>query len=172
MSTIKNTNIERYIGNRETLAGRKCKDIVIGKRERSIKSNEMCIKNERKEGIKNRENEMCIKNEDNEREILLDWIYSLWEVYSIPRESFNIVEDYITKCIESGKYTRKNLQLMGTACFYIAAKLIIDISLFHPTTDELVYFSHHIFSSKDIINMEMEILELLEWNLIRGYIPN
>lgn len=148
---------------------------IKGKNSRLWTYNEMNEMNEK--SVENKEtiggckgDGEIVKKPREDKDILLDWVYSLWATFALPRETFDIPEGYILKCISSGNYTRKNLQLMGATCFFIAAKVVEDRSLYHPSIDDLVYYSDYIFNVKDMVKMEIEILRLLDWKLCSGYL--
>lgn len=71
-----------------------------------------------------------------------------------------IIDKYLAK-----KHVKKEtLQLVGTAAFFIAAKYEETYQI--PDLDDLVYFAAKAFSKSDIIKMEADIIETLDFDLI------
>lgn len=71
-----------------------------------------------------------------------------------------IIDLYLSK----KEATKENLQLIGTAALYIAAKYEETYNV--PDLQDLVHFSARAFSREQIVKMEADIIEALDFNLI------
>lgn len=85
------------------------------------------------------------------RGILLDWLIDLHHKYKMFPQTLYITTMIIDKYLSKKSATKENLQLIGTAAFYIAAKYE---EVYHvPELDELVHFAAKTCTKNQIIKM-------------------
>lgn len=98
------------------------------------------------------------------RGILLEWITDLHYKFKMFPQTLYIVAMIIDKYLSKREATKENLQLIGTAAFFIAAKYEETYQV--PEVDDLVHFSAKAFSKEEIIEMEADIIKTLDFDLI------
>lgn len=118
---------------------------------------------------------------DKMRAVLVDWLVELQQIFSINHESLytavKIVDSYL--CMK--QLPRARFQLLGLTAFFLACKFDVSklssfwISLSYvyfcvqdrvcPIIDDFVYVCDDAYSREDIIEMEIDILKTLEFNI-------
>lgn len=111
-------------------------------------------------------NYMTCQPEINEkmRGILLEWIAELHYKFKMFPETFYTVTMIIDKYLSKKSVKKENLQLVGTAALFIAAKYEETYQI--PELEDLVHFAAKKFTKSDIIKMEADIIETLHFDLI------
>lgn len=71
-----------------------------------------------------------------------------------------IIDTYLSKKVVK----KESLQLLGAAAFWTAAKYEETYQV--PELDDLVHFAAKAFTKQEVIRMEAELIEVLEFNLI------
>ncbi|RUS70051.1 hypothetical protein EGW08_022186 [Elysia chlorotica] len=96
------------------------------------------------------------------RNILVDWLVEVGEEYKLHRETLFLAVSYIDRFLGLVGVHRPKLQLVGTACMFIAAKYE---EIYPPDVSEFVYITDDTYSRSQVIKMESVILKLLEFRL-------
>lgn len=71
-----------------------------------------------------------------------------------------IIDKYLMK----KQMSKENLQLLGATAFFIAAKYEETYNV--PEVKELVHLSANAFTKSDVLRLEADILQALDFNLI------
>ena len=100
------------------------------------------------------------------RGILLDWLIDLHLKFKMFPETIYAVTMILDRYLAKKAVSKNNLQLIGTAALFIAAKYEETYQV--PEVEDLVHYSARAFSRKDIIRMEADIIETLNFDLIMG----
>ena len=98
------------------------------------------------------------------RGILLDWLIDLHLKFKMFPQTLYAMAMIIDSYLSKKGANKENLQLIGTAAFFIAAKYEETYQV--PQIDDLVHFSAKSFTKDQIIKMEADIIEVLDFNLI------
>ena len=98
------------------------------------------------------------------RGILLDWLYDLHHKFKMFPETLYAVTMIMDRFLSQRPVAKDQLQLVGTAAFFIAAKYEETYQV--PELDDLVHFAAKAFTKQDIIRMEAEIIQALNFDLI------
>ena len=98
------------------------------------------------------------------RAILIDWMIEVSEVHLMHRQTFYLSVNYLDEFLTLSKLPieRKNLQLLGITCLFIAAKLE---EIYPPKIVDLAFLSDGACEVKDILLMEVTVLTTLQWHL-------
>jgi len=96
------------------------------------------------------------------RNILIDWLVEVGEEYKLHRETLFLAIGYIDKFLSLVGVQRPKLQLVGTACMFIAAKYE---EIYPPDVAEFVYITDDTYTRNQVLKMEGVILKLLEFKV-------
>jgi cyclin B len=96
------------------------------------------------------------------RAILIDWIIDVHFKFKLKAETLFLTVWLIDKYLSLKKIKRNKLQLIGVTCMLIACKYE---EIYSPEVFDFVYITENSYEKKDIINLELEILVLLEFNV-------
>eukprot|EP00095_Tigriopus_kingsejongensis_P011784 maker-scaffold119_size336447-snap-gene-2.30 protein:Tk11784 transcript:maker-scaffold119_size336447-snap-gene-2.30-mRNA-1 annotation:"g1 s-specific cyclin-e" len=97
------------------------------------------------------------------RAILLDWLLEVCEVYKLHRETFYLAVDFVDRYLSKTENMPKNrLQLVGVTCLFIGAKIE---EIYPPKLSEFAYVTDGACTEKEILGMELVVLQELNWGL-------
>lgn len=97
------------------------------------------------------------------RAILLDWIMEVCEVYHLRRNTYYLAVDYIDRYLTARPSVPKTqLQLLGVACLFIAAKLE---EIYPPKLSEFSYVCDGACTEAQILTCEILLLNILGWEV-------
>nr|XP_027198559.1 G1/S-specific cyclin-E1-like [Dermatophagoides pteronyssinus] len=97
------------------------------------------------------------------RATLLDWLNEVCQAYSLTRQTYYLALDFFDRFLSIQKdCPKKNLQLIGITCLFIAAKIE---EIFPPKRNRFSFVCDGACSDKEIFDMELVIMNTLEWNL-------
>lgn len=95
------------------------------------------------------------------RSVLLEWILEVCAVYKLQRETYFITVDLLDRYLSSTKnVSKKNLQLIGVSCLFIASKIE---EIYPPKLTELAYVTDGACLESEILVMELKIMKTLKW---------
>ena len=96
------------------------------------------------------------------RAMLIDWIIDVHFKFKLKADTLFLTVWLIDKYLSLKKVKRSKLQLIGVTCMLIACKYE---EIYSPEVFDFVYITENSYEKKDIINLELEILVLLEFNV-------
>lgn len=96
------------------------------------------------------------------RSILVDWLVEVSEEYKLHTETVFLAVNYIDRFLSYMSVQRARLQLVGTACMFIAAKYE---EIYPPDVAEFVYITDDTYTKKQVLRMEQLVLGVLEFNV-------
>lgn len=98
------------------------------------------------------------------REILSDWMFSVCEEEGCAVDVFLLSMNYVDRflCSCPNRIKRSQLQLLGSVCLFIASKFK-DAN--HLSSTTLSYYTDHSVSSDEIQEWELNVLQVLNWNV-------
>eukprot|EP00095_Tigriopus_kingsejongensis_P001224 maker-scaffold160_size295910-snap-gene-0.6 protein:Tk01224 transcript:maker-scaffold160_size295910-snap-gene-0.6-mRNA-1 annotation:"g2 mitotic-specific cyclin-a" len=96
------------------------------------------------------------------RGILIDWLIEVGEEYKLHQETLYLAVNYIDRFLSFMSVQRPKLQLVGTACMFIAAKYE---EIYPPDVGEFVYITDDTYSKKQVLRMEHLVLKVLGFDL-------
>lgn len=96
------------------------------------------------------------------RSILVDWLVEVGEEYKLQTETLYLAVSYIDRFLSCMSVLRGKLQLVGTACMFIAAKYE---EIYPPDVGEFVYITDDTYTKKQVLRMEHLILKVLSFDL-------
>ena len=96
------------------------------------------------------------------RAMLIDWIIDVHFKFKLKADTLFLTVWLIDKYLSLKKVKRNKLQLIGVTCMLIACKYE---EIYSPEVFDFVYITENSYEKKDIINLELEILVLLEFNI-------
>ncbi|XP_076373646.1 G2/mitotic-specific cyclin-B-like isoform X2 [Tachypleus tridentatus] len=98
------------------------------------------------------------------RSILIDWLVQVHLRFHLLQETLYLTVAILDRCLQEKHVQRSRLQLVGVAAMFIAAKYE---EMFAPEVGDFVYITDNAYSKKDILRMEMIMLDTLAFNLGR-----
>ncbi|XP_026156644.1 G1/S-specific cyclin-E2-like [Mastacembelus armatus] len=97
------------------------------------------------------------------RSILLDWLIEVSEAYTLHRQTFYLAQDYFDRFMLAQSNIEKGmLQLIGITCLFIASKME---EACPPKLSQMAYITAGTYFEREILEMELIILKVLNWNL-------
>ncbi|OMJ89348.1 hypothetical protein SteCoe_8553 [Stentor coeruleus] len=96
------------------------------------------------------------------RSILLDWLVEIHHKFKLTTETLFLTVNLIDRYLEKVPISKSRLQLIGVSAFLIASKYE---DIYPPEIKDLVYITDNAFTKKEILQMEIEILKKLEYNI-------
>lgn len=96
------------------------------------------------------------------RQILVDWLVEVSEEYKLHQETLYLTVNFIDRFLSFMSVQRPKLQLVGTACMFIAAKYE---EIYPPDVGEFVYITDDTYSKKQVLRMEHLVLKVLGFEL-------
>merc|ERR1711981_997027 len=96
------------------------------------------------------------------RSILIDWLIEVGEEYKPQTETLFLAVNYIDRFLSYMSVQRAKLQLVGTACMFIAAKYE---EIYPPDVTEFVYITDDTYTKKQVLRMEHLVIKVLEFEL-------
>ena len=107
---------------------------------------------------------MCNQEDINEqmRGILIDWLVTIQYKFNFSPETLFLTVNLLDRYLEKALISRKELQLVGICAMFIACKYEETII---PEIKDLVYISANAYTKNDIIDMELKILKMLNFNI-------
>jgi cyclin B len=96
------------------------------------------------------------------RGILVDWLVEVHLKYKLRNETLFLSAKLIDLVLSKRRVARKKLQLVGVACTLVSAKYE---EIFPPELRDLVYICDKAYSKEEILQMEIEVLTTVDFNL-------
>lgn len=96
------------------------------------------------------------------RGILIDWILHVHARFNLLSESLFLTVNLIDRFLGMRLTSLPKLQLVGLACFFIAAKFEETCA---PSVTEIVTLCDHQYSVEEVLKAERYILQTLNWDL-------
>jgi len=96
------------------------------------------------------------------RAILVDWLVEVSEEYKLQTETLYLAISYIDRFLSYMSVQRAKLQLVGTACMFIAAKYE---EIYPPDVGEFVYITDDTYNKRQVLRMEHLVLKVLNFDL-------
>jgi len=96
------------------------------------------------------------------RSILVDWLVEVGEEYKLHAETLFLAVSYVDRFLSFMSVQRSKLQLVGTACMFVAAKYE---EIYPPDVGEFVYITDDTYNKKQVLRMEHLVLKVLDFNL-------
>lgn len=96
------------------------------------------------------------------RSILVDWLVEVGEEYKLQTETLHLAVNYIDRFLSYMAVQRSKLQLVGTACMFIAAKYE---EIYPPDVSEFVYITDDTYNKRQVLRMEHLVLKVLGFDL-------
>lgn len=92
--------------------------------------------------------------------ILVDWLVEVHLKFKMALETLFITVQLIDRYLEKRQVRRSRLQLVGVSALLVASKYE---EIFPPEIQELVYITDKAYTKKDILEMESDIIETLDY---------
>lgn len=96
------------------------------------------------------------------RAILVDWLVDVHLKFKLTKETLYITVNIIDKYLSKVQIQRNKLQLVGITAMFIACKYE---EIYPPELKDHVYITDQTYSKEDIINMELNILATLNFDI-------
>ncbi|XP_076900683.1 G2/mitotic-specific cyclin-2-like [Bidens hawaiensis] len=96
------------------------------------------------------------------RAILIDWLIEVHHKFDLQPETLFLTVNLIDRFLAKQSVIRKNLQLVGLVAMLLACKFE-EVSV--PIIDDLIFISDKAYSRSQILAMEKQILNTLEFNM-------
>jgi len=96
------------------------------------------------------------------RSILVDWLVEVAEEYKLQTETLYLAVSYIDRFLSYMSVQRAKLQLVGTACMFIASKYE---EIYPPDVGEFVYITDDTYTKRQVLRMEHLVLKVLGFDL-------
>ena len=85
------------------------------------------------------------------RGILLDWLIDLHHKFKMFPQTIYLIAMIIDRYLARKNVTKENLQLVGSAALFIAAKYEETYQV--PEVDDIVHYAARSFTKRDLIKM-------------------
>ncbi|XP_017488877.1 PREDICTED: G2/mitotic-specific cyclin-B2-like, partial [Rhagoletis zephyria] len=111
-------------------------------------------------------NFLAIKNtvQPNMRSILINWILQVHQSFNLAPETLYICVSIIDRFLARELVQKTRLQLVGVTALFIASKYE---EIYYPEIGQFVDMCDKLYTKRDIIKMELEILGKLKFELGR-----
>eukprot|EP00095_Tigriopus_kingsejongensis_P001067 maker-scaffold631_size122145-snap-gene-0.48 protein:Tk01067 transcript:maker-scaffold631_size122145-snap-gene-0.48-mRNA-1 annotation:"ccna_patvu ame: full" len=96
------------------------------------------------------------------RTILVDWLVEVGEEYKLNQETIYLAVNYIDRFLSCMAVQRAKLQLVGTACLFLASKYE---EICPPDVGDFVYIADDTYSKGQVLRMEQMVMKVLRFNL-------
>lgn len=96
------------------------------------------------------------------RAILNDWLIEVHLKFKLLPETFFLTMNIIDRYLNKKTIQRTNLQLVGITAMLIASKYE---EIYAPEVKDFVFITDKAYTRQEVISMELEILNTLEYNL-------
>eukprot|EP01123_Difflugia_compressa_P011628 TRINITY_DN471_c0_g1_i12.p1 TRINITY_DN471_c0_g1~~TRINITY_DN471_c0_g1_i12.p1 ORF type:complete len:220 (-),score=46.93 TRINITY_DN471_c0_g1_i12:437-1096(-) len=96
------------------------------------------------------------------RAILVDWLIEVHRMFKLLPESLFLSISIIDRYLSVTPITREKLQLVGVTAMLIASKYE---EIYSPECNDFVYISDGAYTKQNILKMEQNILNTLQFNL-------
>lgn len=96
------------------------------------------------------------------RAILVDWLVEVHQKFKLVPDVLYLAVALIDRYLGRKIATRQNLQLVGVTCFWLASKYE---EIYPPAISDLVYITDRAYTTEQIRDMELKILEALNFKL-------
>ncbi|GAB1599954.1 G2/mitotic-specific cyclin-A-like [Argonauta hians] len=96
------------------------------------------------------------------RSILVDWLVEVTEEYKLLSDTLFLAVNYIDRFLSVMAVNRGKLQLLGTACMFIASKFE---EIEAPDLGEFVYITDDTYTRSQVLKMEQLILKVLSFTV-------
>ena len=96
------------------------------------------------------------------RAILVDWLIEVHLKFKLGPETLYLTVNLMDRYLSVKKVSRSKLQLVGVACLFIASKYE---DIYFPELRHLVYVCDRAYSGVEIVKMEGEILNALDYRV-------
>jgi len=94
------------------------------------------------------------------RSILIDWLIEVGEEYKLHTETIFLAVNYIDRFLSFMSVQRAKLQLVGTACMFIAAKYE---EIYPPDVTEFCYITDDTYTKRQVLRMEQLVMGVLNF---------
>lgn len=94
------------------------------------------------------------------RSILVDWLVEVGEEYKLNTETLFLAVNFIDRFLSFMSVQRAKLQLVGTACMFIAAKYE---EIYPPDVTEFCYITDDTYTKRQVLRMEQLVLGVLNF---------
>merc|ERR1719295_2185850 len=98
------------------------------------------------------------------REVLLDWFFDLGVDLKLEDETCFAAIHYLDLYLGRRKVARRELQLLGVTCCMMASKTY---EIIPQPMSEWLYLSHDQYARKQMIALERQVLQCIEWNVFQ-----
>jgi len=96
------------------------------------------------------------------RAILIDWLVEVHMKYKMRLETLALAVSISDRFLEREQVKRKKLQLVGVTAMMVAAKFE---EIYPPEVSEFVYITDKAYTKDEVHNMELRILNVLEFRI-------
>ena len=96
------------------------------------------------------------------REILVSWMAEVTKKWKLVPQTLHIAVSLVDKYLAREIVTMKRLQLLGVSALFTACKYE---EVLHPPVSDFVYVCADAYSSKDIVDMERLLLNVVAFRL-------
>ncbi|CAL9206493.1 unnamed protein product [Musa hybrid cultivar] len=94
------------------------------------------------------------------RGVLVDWLVQVAEEYRLVSDTLYLAVSYIDRFLSFNAIGRERLQLLGVASMLVAANYQ---EICRPSAEEFCYITDNTYTKQEIVKMESDILECLEF---------
>lgn len=96
------------------------------------------------------------------REVLIDWMVDVAVKFHLGTETLFLAVNYLDRYLATATISRHRLQLLGTCCLMMAAKLE---EIYPPRLDDFAIVTDGACSKGDLLAMEQQVLTALDFKL-------
>lgn len=96
------------------------------------------------------------------RAMLIDWIIDVHFKFKLKADTLFLTVWLIDRYLSEKIIKKNKLQLLGVTCMLISCKYE---EIYSPEVFDFVYITENSYEKQDIINLELEILQMLKFNV-------
>ncbi|KAM4707164.1 G2/mitotic-specific cyclin-B1-like [Discoglossus pictus] len=100
----------------------------------------------------------------NMRAILIDWLVQVHLKFKLLQETMSMTVGILDRFLQANPVPKKLLQLVGVTAMFIACKYE---EMYPPMIGDFAFVTDHTYTKAQIINMEMQILRVLQFDIGR-----
>lgn len=93
---------------------------------------------------------------------LVDWLIEVQDEYRLHKETLHLAVSFVDRFLSKMFVTRSKLQLVGTACLFLAAKYE---EIYPPDSEEFSYVTADTYTKSEVLMMERMILGAFDYKV-------
>lgn len=98
------------------------------------------------------------------RQILFNWMMKVAQKFKLKKKTLFMAYSLIDSFCQKASVTYQDYQLIGITCIFISYKFE---EIYYPKLEQLIAICDRAFNKEQIISKELEILDCLNYQIIK-----